>query len=81
MSPLLVVGGGTTPVLHEEKGQVTAGFLQIVRVERTQQGIPGDAQIEEVDQVRKELLTTHTGKECVHRDDGRRSRLSLDSRP
>ncbi len=57
------------------------GFGQIIRVQRTQQEITGDTQVETVDKVNEELFTIHTVEERVHGDDGRRYTLLTVSRP
>jgi hypothetical protein len=54
---------------------VPPGLDQIIGIERSQQWIPGYAQVELVNQLHEEPLTVYPIEQCVHGDDGRRSRL------
>ena len=56
-------------------------FLQIVGVERAEQRIAGDAEIEAFDKVDEERLPTNPVEECVHGVDSRGFRMLTDSRP
>jgi hypothetical protein len=77
----LVVGRRSTPVLHQEEGKVMLWFRQVFRVERSQERVTGDPEVEGINEVEKELLPADPVEECVHDLDGRRSRLLLRSRP
>ena len=56
-------------------------FGQIFRIERPQEWVARNSEIEGPNQVDKELLTPDPIKQCVHGLDGRRSRLLPVSRP
>ena len=81
VTSLLAVGARATPVLHEEQCEVVGRLGQVVRVERPQQRVAGDAQIEAVDQVDEELLPADPIEQCVHGVESRGFRMLPDSRP
>ena len=56
VAPLLAVPTRTSPVLHEEEGQVGLRFGQILGVEGTEQGVGGHPHVEAFDQVVEEGL-------------------------
>ena len=81
MAALLAVGAGATPVLHQEQREVLGRLAQVVGVERPQQRVAGDAEVEAVDQVDEELLAADPIEQCVHGVESRGLRLPPDSRP
>ena len=42
------------------------GVTEVVGIERAEQGISGDAQVEAVDQVHEELLPAHSVEQRLH---------------
>ena len=78
---LLAVGPGATPVLHQEERKVARRLAEVVGIERAEQGVAGDAEVEAVDQVDEERLAAHPLVECVHGVESRGFRLLPDSRP
>jgi hypothetical protein len=57
------------------------GFRQVFGVERSQERVTGDPEVEGINEVEKKWFPVDPVKECVHDLDGRRSRLPLRSRP
>jgi hypothetical protein len=78
---LLVVGTGTTPVLHQEEGEVVRRLAEIVGIERAQQRVTGDAEIETVNEFDKELVSSDSVEQRVHGIDSRGFRLRAVPRP
>jgi HD-like signal output (HDOD) protein len=65
--PALVgVGGRTAPVLHQEHPQAVLGRTEVVRVERPQHGVLGDAGVEVGDQLAEHRLTADRVVEAGH---------------
>ena len=81
MPALLAVGRRAAPVLHQEEREVVRRLAQVVGVERPQQRVAGDAEIEAVDQVDEERLPADPIEQCVHGVESRGFRLLPDSRP
>ena len=81
MTALLAVSARAAPVLHEEQCEVVGRLGQVVGVERPQQRVAGDAQVEAVHQVDEELLPAYSVEQCVHGVESRGFRLLPDSRP
>lgn len=81
MPSLLVVGARATPVLHEEQGEMTGRLGQIVGIEGTQQWITGDTEVEAVDQVDEEGLTSDSLEQRIHGAESRGFRLRAVPRP
>src|SRR6185312_10697466 len=81
MTPLLVVRRWAAPILHKEERQMPSRFCEVIGVQRPEERVPDNSQVEMIDQIEEELLTAHPVKEYVHGNDGRRSRLLPDSRP
>ena len=81
VAPLLAVRRGPTPVLHQEQCEVARRLGEVVGVQRAQQRVAGDAEVEAIDQIDEERLTSHPLVQCVHRVESRGFRLSPDSRP
>jgi hypothetical protein len=78
----LAVGRRPAPVLHQEECKVTGRLMEVVRIERAEQGVTSDAQVEPVDQVDEEHLAAHPLVQCgVHGVESRGFILLRDSRP
>jgi hypothetical protein len=56
-------------------------FLQVVRVEGTEQRIAGDPLVKATDQVDEKRLPANPIEECVHGVESRGFRMLTDSRP